>query len=291
MYMIQHSDSFAVIDRAFDLERFRVTCATVWCYTEKATEVRHRLERQHNACANRKKQCRPNETKPHSNATHPRKRKNNPTNGHTPSRITSTHTHLTYNAWQRRGTQKTRNTYNQPNRPNRQTSQTKHQALPKGQPGRCITPINTAAVHASAQQQPTTACGPDSPELSKSYMDMASKLFTFKFTAHTPDRVITISFQPTQPAAKPRSSTGGLVEQAGWLMRRAEPHNKKQCRPNETEPYSNATHPRKRKKYPTYGHTPSRIKSTHTRLAYTAAVWHVPWYALVYFAAMLMCSM
>ena len=35
------------------------------------------------------------------------------------------------NAWQRRGTQKTRNTYNQPNRPNRpnrQTSQTKHQA-------------------------------------------------------------------------------------------------------------------------------------------------------------------
>ena len=29
------------------------------------------------------------------------------------------------NAWQRRGTQKTRNTYNQPNRPNQQTSQTK----------------------------------------------------------------------------------------------------------------------------------------------------------------------
>ena len=58
-------------------------------------------------------------------------------------------------AWQRRGTQKTRNIYNQPNRPNRKTSQTKHQALPKGQPGRRITPINTAAVHASAQQQPT----------------------------------------------------------------------------------------------------------------------------------------
>ena len=50
------------------------------------------------------------------------------------------------NAWQRRGTQNTRNTYNQPNRPNRQTSQTKHQALPKGQPGRRITPINTAAM-------------------------------------------------------------------------------------------------------------------------------------------------
>ena len=59
------------------------------------------------------------------------------------------------NAWQRRGTQKAGNTYNQPNRPNRHTSQTKHQALPKGQPGRRITPINTAAVHASAQQQPT----------------------------------------------------------------------------------------------------------------------------------------
>ena len=56
------------------------------------------------------------------------------------------------NAWQRRGTQKTRNTYNQPNWPNRKTSQTKHQALPKGQPRRRITPIKTAAVHASAQQ-------------------------------------------------------------------------------------------------------------------------------------------
>ena len=31
----------------------------------------------------------------------------------------------------------------------------------------------------------------------------------------TPDRVITRSFQPTQPAAKPRSNTGGLAEQAG----------------------------------------------------------------------------
>ena len=28
-------------------------------YAEKATEARHRLERQYNACANRKKQCRP----------------------------------------------------------------------------------------------------------------------------------------------------------------------------------------------------------------------------------------
>ena len=33
-----------------------------WCYMEKAAEARHRLERQYNACANLKKQCRPNET-------------------------------------------------------------------------------------------------------------------------------------------------------------------------------------------------------------------------------------
>ena len=56
------------------------------------------------------------------------------------------------NAWHRRRTHRTGNTYNQPNRPNRLTSQTKHQALPKGQPGRRTTPINTAAVHASAQK-------------------------------------------------------------------------------------------------------------------------------------------
>ena len=35
------------------------------------------------------------------------------------------------------------------------------------------------------------ACGPGSPELSKSYMDMASKLFAFTFTylltRHAPD--------------------------------------------------------------------------------------------------------
>ena len=28
-----------------------------------------------------------------------------------------------------------------------------------------------------------------------------------------------------QPAAKPSRNTGGLVEQAGWLRRRAETHN------------------------------------------------------------------
>ena len=37
-------------------------CTLQKCYTEKATEARHRPERQYNACDNRKKQCRPNET-------------------------------------------------------------------------------------------------------------------------------------------------------------------------------------------------------------------------------------
>ena len=42
----------------------------VMCYTEKATEARHRLgrvERQYNC----KKHCRPDLTKPYSNAIHP----------------------------------------------------------------------------------------------------------------------------------------------------------------------------------------------------------------------------
>ena len=44
----------------------------------------HCLKRQYNACDNRKKQCRPNETKPNSNALHPRKTHNIPTNTRTP---------------------------------------------------------------------------------------------------------------------------------------------------------------------------------------------------------------
>ena len=66
------------------------------CYTEKATPARHRPERQHNACANRRKQCSPNETKSYSNPTPPRTRQNNPTNGQTPRRMKPTHTRLTY---------------------------------------------------------------------------------------------------------------------------------------------------------------------------------------------------
>ena len=66
------------------------------CYTEKAAPTRHRPERQHNARANRRKQCSPNETKPYSKPTLPRKRQTNPTNGHTPRRWKPTHTRLTY---------------------------------------------------------------------------------------------------------------------------------------------------------------------------------------------------
>ena len=66
------------------------------CYTEKATPARHRPERQNNACANRRKQCSPNETKSYSNPTPPHNRQNNPTNGHTPRRMKRTHTRLTY---------------------------------------------------------------------------------------------------------------------------------------------------------------------------------------------------
>ena len=44
------------------------------CYTEKASPTRHRPVRQHNARSNRRKQCSPNETKPYSKPTLPRKR-------------------------------------------------------------------------------------------------------------------------------------------------------------------------------------------------------------------------
>ena len=62
------------------------------CYTGKATPARHRPERQYNAGANRRKQCSPTETKSYANPTPPRKRQNNPTNGHTPRRMKPTHT-------------------------------------------------------------------------------------------------------------------------------------------------------------------------------------------------------
>ena len=61
------------------------------CYTEKASPTRHRPERQHNARPNHK-QCSPNETKPYSKPTLPRKRQTTPTNGHTPRRWKPTHT-------------------------------------------------------------------------------------------------------------------------------------------------------------------------------------------------------
>ena len=59
----------------------RAMLYTSRCYTEKASPTRHRPERQHNARANRSKQCSPNETKPYSKPTLPRKRQTTPTNG------------------------------------------------------------------------------------------------------------------------------------------------------------------------------------------------------------------
>ena len=58
------------------------------CVTEKATPARHHPECQYNACANRRKQSSPDKTKSYSNPTPPRKRQNNPINGHTSRCVT-----------------------------------------------------------------------------------------------------------------------------------------------------------------------------------------------------------
>ena len=63
---------------------------------------------------------------------------------------------------------------------NRHTSQTKHQALSKGQPGRRITPTQQPCTLQHSNNQPSSPA---------------------------PNRVITRSSQPTQPAVKPRSNT------------------------------------------------------------------------------------
>ena len=47
------------------------------------------------------------------------------------------------------------------------------------------------------------ACGPGSPELSKSYMDMASKLFTFTFTLARGWYQARQRTQMTSPCRKP----------------------------------------------------------------------------------------
>ena len=87
---------------------------------------------------------------------------------------------------------KTGNTYNQPNRPTRHTSQTKHQALPKGQPRR------------RTNGHGSRAC-----------------LSTTTTHHHHP--------HPTGSSPYPFSQRGTLrspgATQAGWLSRRAEPHN------------------------------------------------------------------
>ena len=69
------------------------------CYTEKASPTRHRPDRQHNPRSNRRKQCSPNETKPYSKPTPPRKRQTTPTNGHTPRRMGTCHVRI----WQLSG--------------------------------------------------------------------------------------------------------------------------------------------------------------------------------------------
>ena len=51
---------------------------------------------------------------------------------------------------------------------------------------------------------------------------------------------------------------------------------RKQCSPKETKPYSNPTPLRKRQTTPTNGHTPRRMKPTHTRLTHTRMCPHAP---------------
>ena len=51
---------------------------------------------------------------------------------------------------------------------------------------------------------------------------------------------------------------------------------RKQCGPNETIPYSNPTPLRKRQNTPTNGHTPRRMKPTHTLVTYTRMRPHAP---------------
>ena len=46
-------------------------------------------------------------------------------------------------------------------------------------------------------------------------------------------------------------------------------NRRKQCSPNETKSNSNATPMRKRQNNPTNGHSPRRMKPTHTHLTYT----------------------
>ena len=78
------------IQRRLDKKALEQGQGQVHCWQDREYPVLHGESnvgqaRQYNACANREKQRRPNETKPYSNATHPRKRQNDPANGHTQS--------------------------------------------------------------------------------------------------------------------------------------------------------------------------------------------------------------
>ena len=102
------------ISRLFSRSDFEYVCvccvAGCRCVTRRkqskpsSTQDPNRQSTQHRTTATcfLKKQCRPDETKPNTNAIHPRKRHNNPTHSHTPGRIT-THVHgcrcVVDNAW------------------------------------------------------------------------------------------------------------------------------------------------------------------------------------------------
>ena len=96
------------------------------------------------------------------------------------------------NTWHRRGTQQTGNTYHQPNR---RSTDTPHRPsikhYRKGSPG--------DAWHQLTQQPCTLQHSNNAP------------------SSPSPNRVITRSSQPTQPAAKPSRNT-----QAGWPARARE---------------------------------------------------------------------
>ena len=92
------------------------------------------------------------------------------------------------NAWHRRGTKK--------DRKHLQSTQSAHSTHVTDQ-----APSTTERTAQETHQWPRQPCMPQHNNNPPS--------------SPTSDRVITISFQPTRHAAKPRSNTGGLAEQAG----------------------------------------------------------------------------
>ena len=86
---------------------------------------------------------------------------------------------------------------------------------------------------------------------------------------------------PVQPTNNHQGCTMSMCvtrrnEKATPARHRPERQRRKQCSSNETKPYSNPTPPRKRQNTSTNGHTPCRMKPTHTRLTYTRMRPHAP---------------